>query len=340
MSGISTITAPVYGRDRDSVYGGAQSIINRESTTIRQNALIPRSHSPGPIQEPVIEHEHHHVHHHIDHGSVSSVMGRRTKDYYDDNVSVYERDSRRSSVTSLGGTRRHRRRHRHRDSDGITRQYTHTEIDVRDDLTSVSRNNIRRDYDEESSVSRSRRYDDNQSDWTLIDVPPGTRKITLEADERGFSGPDVSSATNMRMMGLNASESQTSISRSRGVRRSKGSSTELWTEVTKDLITRDAIEEMGYPYEETDSFYYIFEYLQKDQIDELIEITAEIRHERVRELDFKRRLELVDARDARDSRSSFGNDERILERERIHDHVTEVVYADEHPRRRRGRYYH
>jgi hypothetical protein len=190
-------------------------------------------------------------------------MGRRTKDYYDDNVSVYERDSRRSSVTSLGGTRRHRRRHRHRDSDGITRQYTHTEIDVRDDLTSVSRNNIRRDYDEESSVSRSRRYDDNQSDWTLIDVPPGTRKITLEADERGFSGPDVSSATNMRMMGLNASESQTSISRSRGVRRSKGSSTELWTEVTKDLITRDAIEEMGYPYEETDSFYYIFEYLQK-----------------------------------------------------------------------------
>jgi hypothetical protein len=114
----------------------------------------------------------------------------------------------------------------------------------------------------------------------------------------------------------------------------------LWTEVTKDLITRDAIEEMGYPYEETDSFYYIFEYLQKDQIDELIEITAEIRHERVRELDFKRRLELVDARDARDSRSSFGNDERILERERIHDHVTEVVYADEHPRRRRGRYYH
>jgi len=340
MSGISTITAPVYGRDRDSVYGGAQSIINRESTTIRQNALVPRSHSP--IQEPVIEHEHHHVHHHIDHGSVSSVMGRRTKEYYNEPVqSVYEHDSRRSSVTSLGGTRRHRRRHRHRDSEGITRQYTHTEIDVRDDLTSVSRNNVRRDYDEESSVSRSRRYDDNQSDWTLIDVPPGTRKITLEADERGFSGPDVSSATNMRMMGLQQqqqqSETLTSISRSRGVRRSK-SSTELWTEVTKDLVTREAIEELGYPYEETDSFYYIFEYLQKDQIDELIEVTAEIRHERVRELEFKRRLQMVDGRD---SRSSFGgNDERVVERESIHDHVTEVVYADEHPRRRRGRYYH
>jgi hypothetical protein len=344
MSGISTITAPVYGRERDSVYGGAQSIINRESTTIRQNALIPRSHSPGPIQEPVIEHEHHHVHHHIDHGSVSSVMSRRPKEYYDEPVqSIYERDSRRSSVTSLGGSRRHRRRHRHRDSEGITREYTHTEIDVRDDLTSVSRNVRReRDYDDDqqSSVSRSRRYDDNQSDWTLIDVPPGTRKITLEADERGFSGPDVSSATNMRMMGLQQQEmnsSSSSISRSRGVRRSKGASTELWTEVTKDLVTREAIEELGYPYEETDSFFYIFEYLQKDQIDELIEVTAEIRHERVRELEFKRRLEMVDSRD---SRSSFGGDERVVERERVHDHVTEVVYADEHPRRRRGRYYH
>lgn len=195
-------------------------------------------------------------------------MGRRTKDYYDEPVqSIYERDSRRSSVTSLGGssvggTRRHRRRHRHRDSEGITRQYTHSEVEFRDDLTSVSRNPSRRDYDEESSVSRSRRYDDNASDWTLIDVPPGTRRITLEADERGFSGPDVSSATNMRMMGME-SQSQSSFSRTKGVRRSKGTSTELWTEVTKDLITRDAIEEMGYPYEETDSFFYIFEYLQK-----------------------------------------------------------------------------
>lgn len=35
----------------------------------------------------------------------------------------------------------------------------------------------------------------------------------------------------------------------------------LWTEVTKDLVVREAIEEMGYEYEETDDFYYIFKYM-------------------------------------------------------------------------------
>ena len=35
----------------------------------------------------------------------------------------------------------------------------------------------------------------------------------------------------------------------------------LWTEITKDLVVREAIERAGYEYEETDSFYYIFSYL-------------------------------------------------------------------------------
>ncbi|RMJ26248.1 hypothetical protein PHISP_02880 [Aspergillus sp. HF37] len=36
----------------------------------------------------------------------------------------------------------------------------------------------------------------------------------------------------------------------------------LWTEITKDLVVREAIERAGYEFEETDLFYYIFEYLQ------------------------------------------------------------------------------
>ena len=35
----------------------------------------------------------------------------------------------------------------------------------------------------------------------------------------------------------------------------------LWTEITKDLVVREAIERAGYEYEETDQFYYIFAYL-------------------------------------------------------------------------------
>jgi hypothetical protein len=36
----------------------------------------------------------------------------------------------------------------------------------------------------------------------------------------------------------------------------------LWTEITKDLVVREAIERAGYEFEETELFYYIFEYLQ------------------------------------------------------------------------------
>lgn len=35
----------------------------------------------------------------------------------------------------------------------------------------------------------------------------------------------------------------------------------FWTEITKDLVVRDAVERFGYEYEETDSFFYIFSYL-------------------------------------------------------------------------------
>ena len=36
----------------------------------------------------------------------------------------------------------------------------------------------------------------------------------------------------------------------------------MWTEVTKDLVIKEAIDEMGYEYEETDRFFYVIEYLQ------------------------------------------------------------------------------
>jgi hypothetical protein len=35
-----------------------------------------------------------------------------------------------------------------------------------------------------------------------------------------------------------------------------------WTEITKKLVVKEAIERMGYEYEETRTFYYIFSYLQ------------------------------------------------------------------------------
>ena len=37
---------------------------------------------------------------------------------------------------------------------------------------------------------------------------------------------------------------------------------EMWTEITKDLVIREAIEEMGYEYEETEFFFYVMTYLR------------------------------------------------------------------------------
>lgn len=37
---------------------------------------------------------------------------------------------------------------------------------------------------------------------------------------------------------------------------------DMWTEVTKDLVIKEAIDRMGYDYEETDRFFYVMEYLK------------------------------------------------------------------------------
>lgn len=37
---------------------------------------------------------------------------------------------------------------------------------------------------------------------------------------------------------------------------------DMWTEVTKDLVVREAIEECGYDYEETELFFYVMQYLK------------------------------------------------------------------------------
>ena len=36
----------------------------------------------------------------------------------------------------------------------------------------------------------------------------------------------------------------------------------MWTEITKDLVTEDAIKHMGYDFEETEFFYYLMSYLK------------------------------------------------------------------------------
>lgn len=49
-----------------------------------------------------------------------------------------------------------------------------------------------------------------------------------------------------------------SMSAMRGARQKK----DMWTEVTKDLVIKEAIDELGYDYEETPEFFYVIDYLR------------------------------------------------------------------------------
>ncbi|EKV10772.1 hypothetical protein PDIG_55030 [Penicillium digitatum PHI26] len=57
-----------------------------------------------------------------------------------------------------------------------------------------------------------------------------------------------------------------------------------WTEIAKRMVVREAIEQMGYEYEETRTCYYIFSYLKSEDIDELVELSDEIRSARRRRI--------------------------------------------------------
>ncbi|OKL61238.1 hypothetical protein UA08_03849 [Talaromyces atroroseus] len=66
-----------------------------------------------------------------------------------------------------------------------------------------------------------------------------------------------------------------------------------WTEIAKDLVVREAIERMGYEFEESDHFYYVFEYLRYDDVERLVHLSGDIRRfrrERIRDIRREREM--------------------------------------------------
>jgi len=124
---------------------------------------------------------------------------------------------------------------------------------------------------------------------------------------------------------------------------------DLWTEITKDLVVREAIEELGYDFEETEFFYYVLQYLRyvshlllvplilkqklipiKDEVEELVALSKQIRRERRDRIrDIQREREKIERRERdreewerserRREREGGFQDERIIEREIIYD---------------------
>jgi hypothetical protein len=93
------------------------------------------------------------------------------------------------------------------------------------------------------------------------------RERSIEAPRRESTGLEIEISSRRKNGGvyereyerIEESSSDRRVGLPRGPKNRIGS---LWTEITKDLVVKEAIEELGYDYEETEYFYYVIQYLQ------------------------------------------------------------------------------
>ncbi|GKT92498.1 conserved glutamic acid rich protein [Colletotrichum tofieldiae] len=202
-------------------------------------------------------------------------------------------------------------------------------------------------------------------DWAIVDVPPGTERVRMDGVGGGsaevtwqrYNGvrrakfiperdgapisapaplPEPSPRDSRDRLSLQVYDRETEIEIEKTKDRAPGrrqptKRNEMWTEITKDLVIRDAIVELGYDFEETEYFFYIMQYLKYDDVLELVQVSDDIRRFRK---DRVREYEREWVHDDWDRRShhhhhrrgpSKYDDERVYERE--------VVYDSQRPRR-------
>lgn len=127
-------------------------------------------------------------------------------------------------------------------------------------------------------------------DWAIVDVPPGTERIRMDGIGGAatdttwskYSGvrrtkfvpererdirDDLSNRAPSPPPGLGRERVSVSVlDRDREIEidrvTDRRQPKEMWTEITKDLVIREAIEELGYEYEETDMFFYVMDYMK------------------------------------------------------------------------------
>jgi len=160
-------------------------------------------------------------------------------------------------------------------------------------------------------------------DWAIVDVPPGTERVRMNG--AGGSSQDV---TWQRYNGVRRAkfiaggrEFETPFGvpdrrPSPGPAAPRPRASDMWTEITKDLVIKEAIERCGYNYEETDFFFYVMDYLRYEDVLELVDISDHMRRERrrrLREIEWERE-------DLRHRRGLYDGRDRFYERELVVDH--------------------
>ncbi|KAI1475235.1 hypothetical protein F4774DRAFT_302039 [Daldinia eschscholtzii] len=104
---------------------------------------------------------------------------------------------------------------------------------------------------------------------------------------------------------------------------------EMWTEITKDLVTREAIERMGYEYEETEWFFYVMQYLRYEDVLELVTVSDDIRRAKRRRAEEAQWSRDWDRRHRHRHSLNWDtvDDERIVEREVVYDRPSHRSYV-------------
>ena len=180
--------------------------------------------------------------------------GERNGKSYDEDI-IIDRDSRRKG--------REERPARRRSVSRSTRGYTtRDEIDIAEEAEYYNQRAAERSYMGEA-------YNGAVKDWAIVDVPPGTKRVEME----GIGGAREE-ITWQRYNGVRRSkfiaeqETYSEVEEPRGMDRGRRFQSQkpkqeaMWTEITKDLVVKEAIDGMGYDYEETEFFYYVMEYLR------------------------------------------------------------------------------
>lgn len=97
------------------------------------------------------------------------------------------------------------------------------------------------------------------TDWSIIDVPPGTKTVRMEGIGGGAQEITWQKYNGVRRSKFIAPDDEYATNYGNQVKQRKK---DMWTEITKDLVIREAIDSMGYSCEETDDFFYVMEYLR------------------------------------------------------------------------------
>ncbi|TAQ83105.1 hypothetical protein B7494_g8570 [Chlorociboria aeruginascens] len=284
------------------------------------------------------------------------------RDIYEDTY-IYEsdRDKLRTHDTRLDIRRSVSSAPRDRERERVDIRHNESESDF-----------YARKTDERAVIGEA--FNGHTKDWSIVDVPPGTERVRMdgvggggqeitwqryngvrrsrfiperekefeiEAPKRESSGLEIEIHSRHHRRGSGVYEREYERIEESGDRRlgpPRGPSKkagELWTEITKDLVVREAIEQMGYDFEETEFFYYVIQYLGYEDVLELVQLSDHIRRERqdrLREIERERirmekrererdEWERAERRRERDAyKNGYGyDDERIIEREVIYD---------------------